>query len=282
MFKILVIDEDVTNNRKFEECVKNSTKYKLTIVPSVEKATELIAPDFNKEKKATVASTPTSPAASPAPTTTAGAAPAVTVAAESKTQASSSVPDLIFVDIAKIIGEPAQWYINLREMLKAAGNENVPIILLSLASDPIFIRSFLGSGVHDVFVKPVVSTILQATLEYFLDNKKEQPKKMTPLRGTVEMYSQALAREISEFEIKIVTPKQILLNNFKPIYGDFFKWTPGRRVIGRCTDCQEDEEVEGSFVETFTFVGVPPAITKEIRVWLKNQYVTQKQKGKQE
>ena len=49
--------------------------------------------------------------------------------------------------------------------------------------------------------------------------------------------------------------------------------------MARCTDCQKDEETKGAFVETFTFVGVPPGITKEIRVWLRNEYVAQKQKG---
>jgi|GEM_PF-5097745 len=252
MFNILIIDEDASSNRKIEEILKNKTNYVLTAVPSVEKATELIAPNFNKEK---------------APASTDGP-PALK-------------PQLIFVDITKIKGEVAQWYIEFYEILKAGSNENTPIILLSLSSDPLFIRGFLGAGVHDVFVKPVITTSLETTLNYFINNNNLPIRKMTPMKASVEMYFPALAQEISEFEMKLITTQQISLNDFKPIYGDFFKWSPERRVIARCTQCQEDEETEGYYIETFTFVGVPPAITKEIRIWLKSQYVAQKQSAKQ-
>lgn len=280
MFKILIVDEDVVSNRKIEEILKNKPECAITFASSVEKAKELIAPNFNKEKSPPAGAAPKSPAAAPQDATAAkdSAAPAIQ---EKVVEVPPLGPALIFVDVSKIKGDVLQWHTDLREVLKAGGNENVPLILLSLSSDPIFIRGFLGPGVHDVFVKPVITTTLETALNHFTDSKNQQPRKMTPIKGVVEMYYQALAKEISEFEMKIVTSKQISLNDFKPIYGDFFKWSPERRVIGRCTDCVEDEEIEGSYIETFTFVGVPPAITKEIRVWLKSQYINQKQSAKQ-
>lgn len=282
MLKILVIDEDTISNRKFEEIIKGKPQYVLTTVSTVDKATELIAPNFNKEKKSAVA-------AAPLPNTPPQATNAVPKQ-EAPPPPPPLGPELIFVDVSKIskttdstlASTPAKWYTDFREILKAGGNENVPIILLSLSSDPIFIRGFLGPGVHDVFVKPVLSTVLEAALIYYSSGQKAQPRKMTSMKGIVEMYSQAVAKEISEFEMKIVTAKEVMLNEFKPIYGDFFKWSPERRVIARCTDCTNDEETKGSFIETFTFVGVPPAITKEIRIWLKSQYVAQKKSGEKE
>lgn len=276
MLKILVIDEDAISNRKFEEIIKGKPQFTMTIVSSVEKATELIAPNFNNDKK--TKATPAAPSA-------AGAAPK-----QEAPPAPPLGPELIFVDVSKITktidsalaNTPEQWYANFREILKAGGNENVPIILLSLSSDPIFIRGYLGPGVQDVFVKPVLSTVLEAALNYYSSGQKAQPRKMTPIKGVVEMYSQAVAKEISEFEMKIATSKEVILGEFKPIYGDFFKWSPERRVIARCTECTDDEEIKGSFIETFTFVGVPPLITKEIRVWLKSQYVAQKKSGEKE
>lgn len=287
MLKILVIDEDTISNRKFEEIIKGKPQYIMTTVSTVEKATELIAPTFNKEKKAAVpAAAPPKSESTTTPPPAANAAPKQ----EAPPPPPPLGPELIFIDVSKIskttdstlASTPAQWYADFREVLKAGGNENVPIILLSLSSDPIFIRGYLGPGVQDVFVKPVLSTVLEAALIYYSSGQKAQPRKMTPMKGVVEMYSQAVAKEISEFEMKIVTPKEVMLNEFKPIYGDFFKWSPERRVIARCTDCTDDEETKGSFIETFTFVGVPPAITKEIRVWLKSQYVAQKKSGEKE
>lgn len=249
MFKILVIDDDIVNNRKIAEFFKNKSQFHLSVVSSTEKAIELIAPN----------SKGSAPVADPLP--------------------APLGPQLVFVDISKIVGTPLKWHADFREALKMGGNENVPVILLSLLSDAIVIRNFLAPGVHDVFVKPIVSTILDSTLNYFLSGGKAQPRDMKAIKGIVEMFYQAEAKEISEFDMKIATAKQVLLNDFKPIYGDFFKWSPNRRVIGRCTDCKKDEDTKDAFIQTFSFVGVPPVITKEIRIWLRNYYIAQKQKG---
>lgn len=251
MFKILVIDDDAISNKKFEDLLKGKTQFNLTMVASVEKAVALIAPQAKEG----------APATEPLPPPLG--------------------PQLIFVNITKIVGGPLKWHTEFREHLKTGGNENVPIILLSASSDPILIRDFIAPGVHDAFVKPVVSTILESTLNYYLNGEKEQPRKLVPIKGSVEMHYQAIAKEISEFEMKIATPKHVELEDFKPIFGNLFKWSPNRRVIGRCTDSKNDEEIKGSFIETFTFVGVPPGITKEVRVWLRNEYVEQK-KGDQQ
>lgn len=249
MLKFLLIDDDAVNNKKIEDFLANKTGFQLTVVPSAERAMELIAPMGKEEALKTDVK--------PAPLN----------------------PHLIFLDITKILGPPLKWHAEFREALKTGGNENVPIILLSASSDPILIRGYLAAGVQDAFVKPLLSSMLEMTLNFYTSGGKEQPRKLIPIKGVVEMYYQAEAKEISEFEMKLITPKQIELNDFRPIYGDFFKWSPNRRVIGRCTDCKKDEEIKGFFIETFTFVGVAPGITKEIRVWLRNEYVTQKQKG---
>lgn len=248
MFKILVIDEDAINNKKIADVVKNIPRIQLTIAASVELAIGLIAP---KPKEGADKTVPLPPALG---------------------------PHLIFLESSKILGPPKEWYENFHEALKEGGNENVPIILLSHSSDPLLIRNFLGPGVQDAFVKPVVSSILEITLNYYLDGEKALARKIVPIKGTVEMYYQAMAKEVSEFEMKVVTTKQLEVSDFRPLYGDFFKWSPNRRAIGRCTDCKQDEEIKGAFVETFTFVGVPPGITKEVRVWLRNAYVEKKQK----
>lgn len=248
MFKILVIDEDPINNKKFEVVLKGRPQVQLTFANSGEAALDLIAP---KQKDG----------------------------ANLVTQPSPLVPNLIFLENSKITGAPKEWYEKLFEALKEGGdNENIPIILLSQNSDPLFIRNFLAPGVQDAFVKPLVSTILEATLNFYLDGGKETPRKIVPMKAAVEMYFEGVAVEISEFEMKIATAKKIEVNDFKPLYGEFFQWSPNRRAIGRCTECKNDELNKGAFVETFTFVGVPPGITKEVRIWLRNAYVAQKQK----
>ena len=251
MYKILVIDDDPVSNKKFEAALKSRPQVQLTFANSGEAAFGLIAP---KQKDN----------------------------ADLITQPPSLVPNLIFLENSKITSTPKEWYEKLYEALKeGGGNENIPIILLSQNSDPLFIRNFLAPGVQDVFVKPVVSTILEATLNFYLDGGKETPRKIVPMKAAVEVYFEGVAVEISEFEMKITTAKKIEVNDFKPVYGDFFQWSPNRRAIGRCTECKNDELNKGAFVETFTFVGVPPGITKEVRIWLRNAYVAQKEKEKE-
>lgn len=248
MYKILVIDEDPVNNKKFEVALQGRPHVQLTFANSGEAALALIAPK-QKDGKDIV------------------------------TLPSPLVPNLIFLEYSKITGAPKEWYKKLYEVLKeSGGNENIPIILLSQNSDPLLIRNFLAPSVQDAFVKPLVSTILEATLNFYLDGGKETPRKIVPMKATVEMYFQGVAIEISEFEMKISTAKKIEVNDFKPLYGEFFQWSPNRRAIGRCTECKNDELNKGAFVETFTFVGVPPSVTKEVRIWLRNAYVAQKQK----
>ncbi len=249
MFNILVIDDDGINNKKFDDAVRNKPDLRLIFSNSSDLAIEMIVP---KKKEGEAKSEP------------------LPVAIK---------PDLIFIENSKITGAPMKWHQNFHEVLKIAGIENVPIILLSHSSDALLIRGFLAPGVQDVFVKPLVSTLLENALNYYSAGEKEIARKIVPMTGKVEMYYEATAKEISEFEMKIVTPKQLDLDEFRPLFGEFFKWSPNRRAIGRCTDCKKDEDVKGSFIETFTFVGVPPGVTKEIRIWLRNAYVTQKQKG---
>ena len=247
MFKILVIDDDPISNKKFEAAVKSRPQVQLTFASSGEAALYIIAP---KQKDA----------------------------ANLETVPLPVVPDLIFLENSKITGAPKEWYENLNKALEESGSKSVPIILLSQNSDPLFIRNFLAPGVQDAFVKPMVSSILDSTLNFYLEGGKETPRKIIPMKGVVEVYFQGSALEISEFEMKISTGKKIEVNDFVPLYGDFFQWSPNRRAIGRCTDRKPDELNKGAFVETFTFVGVPPGITKEVRIWLRNAYVAQKQK----
>ena len=247
MYKILIIDDDNVNNKKFEVAVKDRPQVQLTIAKTVEVALELIAP--NKKDGA------------------------------SKTELPAPLgPNLIFLECNKISGAPKEWYEKFHEALKKGGNENVPIILLSLSGDPLLIRNFIAPGVQDAFVKPLMSSILESTLNFYVDGGKETVRKIVPMKGCVEMYSPGVAQEISEFEMKITTDKKTELDDFKPLFGDFFKWSPSRRAMGRCTECKEDELVKGAFVETFTFVGVLPGVTKEVRIWLRNAYVALKQK----
>lgn len=247
MFKVLVIDDDQINNKKFEAAVKSRPLVHLVFASSGEAALDIIAP---KQKDA----------------------------ANLKTLPPPMIPDLIFLENSKVTGAPKEWYESLYEALKESGGKNVPIILLSQNSDPLFIRNYLVPGVQDAFVKPMVSSILETTLNFYLEGGKETPRKIVSMKGVVEVYFQGAALEISEFEMKISTGKKIEVNDFVPLYGDFFQWSPNRRAIGRCTDRKPDELNKGAFVETFTFVGVPPGITKEVRIWLRNAYVAQKQK----
>ena len=249
MFKILVIDDDDANNKKIEDTIKGKPSLQLHFAQSAEQAVELMIPKKKESESKT--------AILPAPI----------------------VPDLIFVENNKITGPPEKWHQDFHEVLKMVGNENIPIILLSHSNDALLIRGFLAPEVQDVLVKPIISSLLENMLNYYSGEKKELARNIVPISGKVEMFYQATAKEISEFEMKIVTSRQLAIDEFKPLFGDFFKWTPNRRAIGRCTDCKKDEEVKGSFIETFTFVGVPPGITKEIRIWLRNEYVTQKQKN---
>lgn len=247
MYKILVIDDDQLSNKKFETAAKSRPQVQLTFADSGEAALDIIAP---KQKEGR----------------------------DLKTLPPPLEPNLIFLENSKITGAPKEWYEKLYEALKEGGNEDVPVILLSQNSDPLFIRNFLAPSVQDAFVKPLVSSILDATLNFYLDGGKETPRKIVPLKGLVEMYFQGVALEISEFEMKISTAKKIAVEEFVPLYGEFFQWSGDRRAIGRCTECKNDELNKGAFVETFTFVGVPPGITKEVRIWLRNAYVAQKQK----
>lgn len=264
--KFLVIDEDIVNNQKIENYVKDKSQFQMTTVGSVEAAISLMNPVVNKPSTA-----PSAGGTPEAPTV-----PEEKISTEIQPEALK--PQLIFVDVTKIGSTPLKWHADFREALKLGGNEKVPIVLLSLSSDPHFIRGFLAEGVFDVLIKPVISSNLEFILNYFLNEEKGPARKIIPMKSIAEMFYPAVAKEISEFEMKIITNKEVLQNDFKPIYGDFFKWTPNRRIIARCTDSQKDEEIKGAFLQTFTFVGLPSAITKEIRVWLRNYYVSKKQK----
>jgi DNA-binding response OmpR family regulator len=186
--------------------------------------------------------------------------------------------NLILLD-TNLLLSPVKDIGDLREVRKDSASAATAVCLLSKDKDPESIRRFLVSGVRDALVKPVMAGALKAVLDSLPGVGPSAARSMTKVSGVAELYYEAESVEVSEFDILIASKKQIPENEFRPIYGAVFQWTPTQRVLARCSKCEAEANDEGFFFARFAYVAVQPGITKQVRIWLKKEYVLQKERG---
>ncbi len=254
MLNILLISNDVGCGSTIEKLLAEGPASQLTKVGSLEESIQVFQP----------IATQTAPADATV-TSDASATPAPGFS-------------LVLLDTSLVLN-PAKDLIDLREARKDGPSAATPVCLLSKDKDPESIRPFLVPGVIDALVKPVLAGALKAVLDNLPGISPTAPRAMTKVTGVAELFFEAESVEVSEFDILIASKKQIPENEFRPIYGSVFQWTPSQRVLARCSNCDAEANDDGYYFARFTYVAVQPGITKQVRIWLKKEYVLQKERG---
>lgn len=105
----------------------------------------------------------------------------------------SEPPDLILLDIMMPVMDGFEV---LRRLKASAETRNIPVIIISAASDVNSVVKGIGLGAEDYLPKPFQPTLLRARISSSLENKRLHDLEQTYLKGLEREFD--IAREIQQ------------------------------------------------------------------------------------
>lgn len=202
--------------------------------------------------------------------------------------AHSKIPpkaDIIFISHRFLQPADGDKWLKIKDLLKQRSgdqNFNSQIVLLAAKDyvDSELIQ--LGKIVSDIFYKPIDrSYILRKMHVWFPELKviKDDLNIVTlPHDEAIFTASPVQISEISEAGLVMQYYRSISLGSFR----DFVLWQPHEvgapRVIATCNYFEESAQ-KGIFNNHFVFYGMTDLFLKSIRIWIRDNYITQKEQG---
>lgn len=202
--------------------------------------------------------------------------------------AHSKIPqktDLIFISHRFLQPTDGEKWLKINDLLKQrSGDQNFNSQIVLLASkdyvDSELIQ--LSQIVTDIFYKPIDrSYILRKMHIWFPELKviKDDLNIVTlPHDEGIFTASPVQISEISEAGLVMQYYRSISLGSFR----DFVLWQPyeagAPRVIATCNYFEETAQ-KGIFSNHFVFYGMTDLFLKSIRIWIRDNYINQKEQG---
>lgn len=191
----------------------------------------------------------------------------------------SAVFDFVFMDAAQVIGTPQKYMEEFRKKITLEQNKNIPVVLLSYNEDIDFVRKMtLGGLFFDYILKPVDAPNFRQKFSLLVSPNGTYKKELytMPTLQPVNVAYNFVIEDISEFGLILRCNRSYLPGEYVTFYSPVFKTEKQAEVIGRC---YKSEKLQGAndFQCKFVFVGVGDAVRKQIRNWMKLEYVRKKQ-----
>jgi CheY-like chemotaxis protein len=186
--------------------------------------------------------------------------------------------DFIFMEASQVIGQPFKFVEEFRKKIKLDLNKSVPIILLSHNDDIDFVRKMTISGVFsDYILKPADPAHFRQKFSLLVSKTATYKKELytMPTQQPTNVAYNFLIEEISEFGLLLRCNRPYVPGEYVTFYSPVFKTDKQTEVIGRCY--KADKLQPGDYKCRFVFVGVGDAVRKQIRTWMKMEYVRKKQ-----
>lgn len=202
--------------------------------------------------------------------------------------ANSKIPqhtDLVFVSHRFIKNEDHEKWLKIKDLLKQRSKQSNFNTILIMIGDKGYSDSDLvlyGKIVNDIIYRPIDrSYLLKKVRIWFPELKTKEADLKTPTMEHIEEIftaSPVQISEISEAGIVMQYYRAISLGAFR----EFILWQPHEvgapRMIGTC-NYNEETSQKGIFNNHFIFFGMTDHFLKSIRVWIRDNYITQKEQG---
>lgn len=187
--------------------------------------------------------------------------------------------DLIFIEATQIHGTPSKWMEEFRKKITLEQNKNIPVVLLSYSEDIDFIRKMTIGGLFlDYISKPVDAPNFRQKYSLLVSPNGTYKKELytMPTIQPVNVAYNFIIEDISEFGLILRCNRPYQPGEFVTFYSPVFKTEKQAEVIGRC---YKSDKLQGNndYQCKFVFVGVGDAVRKQIRTWMKLEYVRKKQ-----
>lgn len=188
--------------------------------------------------------------------------------------------DAIFMDASEIRSDVEKWVEEFRKKITLDLNKNIPIVLLSYSDDLDVIRKYVIQGSFlDYVLKPIDAPLFRQKYSLFFSKNASYKKELYTLQTLqpVNVAYNFIIEDISEFGLILKCNRQYLPGEFVTFYSPVFKTDKKAEVIGRCYKCEVNPNNKKEFQAKFVFVGAGDNTRKQIRTWMKQEYVRKKQ-----
>lgn len=185
--------------------------------------------------------------------------------------------DLLILDNALLDKGFGAWLEDFKKNCKVEQNKNIKIVILSFQDEPHKVKQYLRQGAVDYLIKPIDKPLFMQKIALILTNKVEKQVYSFATSTAIDMAYEVTMEEVSEFGVTMHTNGPIQVGDLITLYGATFKTETGEKVLARCYQVSDHPEVKGDKLAYLTFVGVNQATLKQIRVWMKQEYIRKKQ-----
>lgn len=188
--------------------------------------------------------------------------------------------DCIFIDANEIKGVPEKWLEEFRKKITLEANKNIPLVILNYSDELDVIRKYMIQGAFlDYILKPIDAPLFREKFSLLISKNGAYKKELYSLQTQqpVNVAYNFTIEDISEFGVIIKCNRQYLVGEFVTFYSPVFKTDKKAEVIGRCYKCEVNPSNKKEFLAKFVFVGVGDNTRKQIRTWMKQEYVRKKQ-----
>ncbi|MES2768150.1 MAG: hypothetical protein V4596_03310 [Bdellovibrionota bacterium] len=187
--------------------------------------------------------------------------------------------DFIFMEASQITGSPTKYMEEFRKKITLEQNKLVPVVLLSYNEDIDFVRKMTIGGLFlDYILKPVDAPNFRQKFSLLVSTNGSYKKELytMPTVQPVNVAYNFVIEDISEFGLILRCNRAYQPGEYVTFYSPVFKTDKQAEVIGRC---YKSDKLQGNndYQCKFVFVGVGDAVRKQIRTWMKLEYVRKKQ-----
>lgn len=194
--------------------------------------------------------------------------------------------DAILIDAAMLRPTPAVWYenfITLMRKAKVLGPDEAPPKVIVMA-DPrarLSMEDFRIKGISAFCSKPldrryIVQLLASLCPQMVLMREPEAPP-FVPCELHAKLGKEVTMDEVSEYGLSILHPtafrEKSHMRFFSRLFGDEGEW-----VAGRCWTCEKSGEGE-NYRCHFLYFGPSEDLLQRIRRWIREDYVSKKEKS---
>lgn len=189
---------------------------------------------------------------------------------------------ILFEQAALDSNNPIEWLANFRRRYPRM---TTPLILCGEERDPVKIMKFIDSGFLDYIIMPPDKPLLIEKINLYTTGRRSKDVRQVyslQLSQSADLAKPGIVEELSEFDCKVRSGSQVLLNDLFILYSKAFSDSESTMgsVLGRCYETNEHPMFKGQFLATFYFVGATPELLTNIRNSLRKSYVASKAANK--
>jgi hypothetical protein len=193
--------------------------------------------------------------------------------------------EAIFIDASFVRGDQTAWLDGLHETMRQAGviasGQPLPrIFLMADETSELQPNAFMHRGFSDFFFKPIdrkqVVQKLAALVPALLRPADAEPPVFVPCEITVQLCKTAPMEELSEYGLTVMHPTPIRPKSFMRFFSPLFSGSADG-VIGRCTASLPSRKEGVGYRCLFVFFGASDELHKEIRNWIRDDYIHKKE-----